>query len=89
MAKTIHTSNGKTITLLNPSEKARRFADQLKTGKVAETGEILTDSDKKYRRGYIGHAGDSAEAWCHKNNRPSKRKENRSNYWKNKKGTKV
>jgi hypothetical protein len=63
MAKIYKSKNGKKIVLRNPAEKSKRFARQLKSGKVAETGKDLTDTDKAFRRGYLTSRSDNANAY--------------------------
>ncbi len=69
---------GREICLLNPSEKARKFADELGNGvKQTNTGMIkfgkngqpvkLTDSEKSFRSGYLQARKDSAKAFKSKN----------------------
>ena len=67
------TKNG--IVLRNPSEKAKRYARQLKNGKVTETGKKLTKSDKAFRIGYLTARKDDANAFKSKHPRkyPKKR----------------
>lgn len=72
-------------TFLNPSQKAQRFAKQLKDGKVMETNKTLSNEDKKYRQGYLSARRDNAEAYCAKNGITSKSKERRKQYFANKK----
>lgn len=50
------------IVLRTPSEKAKRYSRQLKTGVVRETGKKLTKNDKAWRVGYIACSVDSAKA---------------------------
>ena len=49
------------IVLRTPSEKAKRYSRQLKSGIVRETGEKLTATDKAYRAGYLDARTDSAK----------------------------
>ena len=71
MAKTI-TKGNKTVTLLNPSEKGRKFAKELKEGvKRTNAGPFKLTPDKKaihlnekeraYRSGYLDAQKDSAK----------------------------
>lgn len=55
------------IVLLNPSEKAKRYARQMKKGYVQETGEKLTATDIAFRAGYLAHSVDSSKAFRSKN----------------------
>ena len=54
------------IILRNPAEAGKRYARQLKNGKVAETGKTLSSEDKAFRKGYLTARSDSAKAYCHK-----------------------
>lgn len=62
------------IVLRNPAEKGKRYAQQLKEKKVAETGKSLTSEDKAFRKGYLTARSDSAKAYCHKHKIKSKAK---------------
>ena len=55
--------NGKDIVLLNPAEKGKRYAEQLKAGKVIETGKPLDEGDRKWQRGYLKSRSDNAAAY--------------------------
>lgn len=71
--KKIKTKKGKTVTLLNPSEKAGKFAAELRTGmhytndgayKPDANGEIgLTKAERAYRSGYLDARKDSAKVY--------------------------
>lgn len=73
MAVQVKNNNGKVITLLNPSEKSRKFASELKgnirytndgklkSGKNGELG--LSDTQRAYRSGYLQARKDSAKAY--------------------------
>lgn len=63
MAHFINTKNGKKIILRNPAEKGKRFARQLKTGRVTETGETLNNTQKAWRSGYLTARQDNADAY--------------------------
>ena len=65
---------GREVVLLNPSEKARKFADELGNGvKQTNTGMIkfdksgkpvkLTDTEKSFRSGYLQARQDNAKAY--------------------------
>ena len=61
--------------LRNPAEKAKRYARQMKSGVIRETGQKLTKEDRAYRAGYLDHQKDSNKAF--KANHPRyKRKTN-------------
>jgi hypothetical protein len=66
MATVIKTKTGKKVVLYNPAEKGKRYARQLRNGKVAETGKKLTNTDKAYRAGYLSARSDNAKAYCAK-----------------------
>lgn len=76
MAKVVKTKTGKKIVLLNPNEKAKRYARQLKIGKVRETGKKLSTNDMAFRVGYLSAQHDNAKAFCAVNGIPSKAKKN-------------
>lgn len=61
MVLAFKTSNG--IVLRNPAEKAKRFARQMKSGCVRETGEQLDYAGLSYRAGYLQARQDSANAY--------------------------
>lgn len=63
MSVRIKTKTGKKIVLLNPSEKAKRYARQMKHGKVMETGKQLSRTDLAWRAGYLQARKDSANAF--------------------------
>ena len=63
MAKFITTRKGNKVVLRNPSEKAKRYARQLKNGVVQETNKKLTPTDKAYRIGYLSARSDNAKAY--------------------------
>lgn len=72
MAKEIKTKWGKTITLLNPHEKGKKFAAELRN-KTALTNDFefkrnedgsyrgLTDTQLAYRSGYLDARNDEAK----------------------------
>ncbi|MBE6645932.1 MAG: hypothetical protein E7612_11290 [Ruminococcaceae bacterium] len=73
--KKVKTKKGKTVTLLNPAEKASKYAAELSTGirytndgayKQNEFGDIgLTDAGRAYRSGYLDARKDNAKAYKH------------------------
>lgn len=63
MSTQIKTKTGKKIVLLNPAEKAKRYARQMKKGTVTETGKKLTKTDLAYRAGYLSARQDNAKAY--------------------------
>lgn len=72
---TIIKKNGKNITLLNPSEKGRKYADELRNGVrqrndgLLKTDPVLgrpvrlTKEQRSYRAGYLDAQKDSAKAY--------------------------
>ena len=60
------------VILRNPAEIGKRYARQLKNGKIAETGKSLSDEDKAFRKGYLTARADNAKAYNHKHNIKSK-----------------
>ncbi len=80
MAKTITTKKGRRVTLLNPNEKARKFADELGNGvhqtndghlKFGKDGSFskLSDTQKAYRSGYLDARKDSARVYKYNKNK--------------------
>lgn len=78
-------------TLLNPSEKARKFLMELKSNvkftnqklvKYDKNGKPiqLSDEQKSYRAGYLAARRDNAAAYCHKHGIQSKAKKRKRNY---------
>ena len=65
MAHVVNTKNGKKIILRNPAEKGKRFARQMSSGIVAETGEVIDALGKAYRAGYLDSRSDNAKAYNH------------------------
>lgn len=63
MATRITTKNGHKIVLLNPSEKSKRFARQMKNGVIKETGKKLSPTDYAFRAGYLEARKDIAKAF--------------------------
>lgn len=85
MAVKILKNNGKTVTLLNPSEKGAKYADELRNGtrytndgryKADKDGVVLglTKEQRSYRAGYLDAQKDSAKAYCAINGVKSKAK---------------
>lgn len=78
MSRIYKTKNGKSIVLLNPAEKGKRYARQLKSGVIQETGVVLTPTGKSFRIGYLTARSDNAKAYksLHPRKYPRKRKRN-------------
>ena len=74
MATVIKNDNGTKIVLLNPSEKGTRYARQLKAGKIKETGQDLSPTQKAFRSGYLTAQSDSAKAYNATHGKKSKKK---------------
>ncbi len=83
MAVKITNKNGKVVTLLNPSEKGSKFADELKNDirytndgryKADKNGNVsgLTPEQRAFRAGYLSAQKDSAK--CYNYNRGKKKK---------------
>ena len=83
MATIVKTKNGKEITLLNPAEKAEKFANELRTGHhytnnhklKADKDGVVLDLDccsASYRMGYLAARKDGAKAYNAKNGIKSK-----------------
>jgi len=77
MSVVVKNKRGKAVTLLNPSEKSRKFADELHTGKrFTNNGELkvdasgnpltLSDTQRAYRSGYLRSRKDGAKVYKYK-----------------------
>ena len=83
MATPYKRQDGQTIMLENPSERGRRYADELHTGRAkyssrnTPAGSELSNTQKAFRSGYLEAKKESARIWCKKNNVPSKAKPRR------------
>lgn len=58
---------------LNPSQKRKRFSEQLKSGFVAETGAALTAEQIAYRKGYNQSVYEQQSLYRYKNSSPEDR----------------
>lgn len=78
MSRIYKTKKGNSIVLLNPAEKGKRYARQLKCGYVQETGVLLTPTGKSFRIGYLTARSDNANAYksIHPRKYPRKKKKN-------------
>ncbi len=85
MATIIKTKTGKDITLLNPNEKGKKYAKELKEKrKYTNSNKLKCDKDgvvvnldccsASYRMGYLAARKDNAKAYCAKNGIKSKAK---------------
>ena len=74
MSRTVYNKNGKAVVLLNPAEKAKKAAAELKLGvHLTNSGEVkcdkdgyaipLTDTQKAYRSGVLASRQDSANCY--------------------------
>lgn len=74
MAKQIKTKQGKTITLLNPHEKGKKYAEEIKNKfAITHDGEMkrdqnnnaimLSDTQLAYRSGYLAARKDEANIY--------------------------
>ena len=71
----IKDKKGRTITLLNPAQKGKKYSQELKEGyaisnsgkyRIDEDGPIpLTDTQKAFRSGYLSARKDSAKVYKH------------------------
>jgi hypothetical protein len=71
MSTQVKTKTGEKIVLLNPAEKAKRYARQMKNGKVTETGKKLTRTDLAFRAGYLTARSDNSKAYKSKKRKPT------------------
>ena len=74
MAVPYKTKRGKTITLLNPYEKGKKYyLEQManvrttNTGEIKDDGKPLTSEQRAYRAGYLAAQKDSRKAFKHSN----------------------
>lgn len=85
MAVKVKSKTGKTVTLLNPSEKGKKYATELKTGvkqtnagvkKKDEKGKPikLNKQSKAYRAGYLDAQKDSAKCYKARQAKKGKKK---------------
>ena len=75
MLRIFNKKTGKEVVLLNPSEKAGKFANELKTGirktnngeyKADKNGDVgLSVQGRAYRAGYLDARKDNAKAFKH------------------------
>lgn len=64
MAKVVTSKKtGKKFVFRTPAEKGKRYARQLKAGKVSETGKKLNKTDKAFRAGYLTARNDNAKCF--------------------------
>ena len=87
--------NGFEVTLLNPNEKGRKYADELANGvKQTNNGLLKTDSlgkpvrlskeQKAYRAGYLDARNDNAKAFNHNKKKKAEKAAARKNGTKKK-----
>ena len=67
--------NGKWVDLLNPSQKGRKYAKELKNKKCVYTGKDLSKTQLSFRSGYLKARSDNAGAY---NSRKKKNAEKRA-----------
>jgi len=75
---------GKIITLLNPAEKGKKYASELKNKKrFTNDGEVkadsLTNSQAAYRIGYLQARKDNAKAFNSNKNKKEKKAQTKQN----------
>ena len=68
MAKVIYGKNGGKFVLLNPNEKGKRYARQLRSGRDGR-GKPLSKEDRSYRAGYLDARRDNLKLFKSKNKR--------------------
>ncbi len=85
MAVKVKGSRGQDVTLLNPSEKGEKFADELRNNvrytndgkyKADKNGNVfpLTDTQRAFRSGYLTAQKDSARCYKARKKKTVKRK---------------
>ena len=88
MAVKIRNKKGFFVTLLNPSEKGKKYANELSTGirktndgryKPDKNGDVgLSEAQRAYRSGYLDARKDNAKAYKHnKKKKATKRRSSR------------
>lgn len=94
MAVKVKTKTGKQVTLLNPAEKGRKYAAELKTNmhltnegtvKLDVNGEPLqlTPAQRAHRSGYLSARQDSADCYNAQHGKPKRKRQWRSKGTKN------
>ena len=78
MSTIITGKNGGKVVLLNPAEKGKRYARELKHGKNVNTKEELTDTQRAYRSGYLSARSDSAKCYNAQQNKQVTNKRSRN-----------
>lgn len=73
MATQVTTKDGKTITLENPAERAKRYANELHTG-VGPNGQPLSPTQAALRMGVLKERQTQAKIYNKKHGRPNKQK---------------
>ena len=95
--KAVQNKNGKIVYLLNPNEKAAKFALEMREG-TKRTNQLyakwadkektipvkLTKTERAYRAGYLQHARESQIIWCKQNGVKSQSLANSKKYWQSK-----
>lgn len=92
--KAVQNKKGKIVYLLNPNEKAAKFAMEMREGskltnqlhakwadKEKTTRVKLTKAERAYRAGYLQHARESQIIWCKQNGVKSQSLANSKKYW--------
>lgn len=79
---------GRTVTLLNPAEKGKKYAHELKTGfNFTNAGKVVTDEDgplplnraqKAFRSGYLKSRSDSSKAYKYNKAKRAKSRKKKS-----------
>lgn len=74
--KVVHLKNkkGRWIRLLNPSQRSRKYAKEIKDKKNADTGLKLSSVKLSYRSGYLKARSDNAKAYKANKAKRAKRK---------------
>lgn len=61
----VERANGRKITLLNPAQRGRKYAKELKHKSDVYTGEKLRNTQLSFRSGYLKARADNAKAYKH------------------------
>ena len=64
--------NGKDRVVETPNTKSNRYYNENKNGKKTYTGELMTDTQKAFRSGYMQSQKDNSTLYKHKQSKTSK-----------------
>lgn len=76
MATVINTKNGKKVVLLNPAERSKRYARELKSGRKSD-GMPLTEAEAGFRMGVLNERKTQAKIYNREHGLKGKSKKKR------------